>query len=115
VAQELTALDPLEAHLRDELGLTDTQSARPLLAALASGVTFSLAAAVPVAAAVLAPVEMILELVLAVSVAALALLGALGARAGGAPVLPAIMRVTGWGIAAMALTALVGSLFGVSV
>jgi len=115
VASELTAIDPLEAHLRDELGLSETQSARPLQAALASGVTFTFAAAVPVAAAVLAPVAMILEVVLVVSVAALALLGALGARTGGAPVLPAVARVTGWGIAAMALTALVGSLFGVSV
>jgi len=115
VARELTARDALGAHVRDELGLTEELAARPLQAALASGVTFSAAAAVPVLAAWLAPEGLIAPTVVAVSVAALGVLGALGARAGGAPVVPATMRVLGWGIFAMAVTFAVGSLFGVSV
>jgi VIT1/CCC1 family predicted Fe2+/Mn2+ transporter len=115
VARELSALDPLAAHVRDELGLSDHLAARPLQAALASGATFSAAAAVPVIAAYLAPASAIIAVVLIVSVAALAMLGALGARAGAAPVVPAVMRVVGWGIFAMAITAAVGWLFGVSV
>lgn len=115
VAHELSALDPLAAHVRDELGLSDHLAARPLQAALASGATFSVAAAVPVVAAYLAPSSAIVLAVLIVSVAALAILGALGARAGAAPVVPAVLRVVGWGIFAMAITAAVGWLFGVSV
>lgn len=114
VASELTALDPLAAHLRDELGLTETQAARPLQAALASGATFSTAAAVPLATAALAPPEMLSTGVAAVSIVALAILGALGAKAGGAPVFPAVIRVVGWGVFAMAVTSAVGALFGVS-
>jgi VIT1/CCC1 family predicted Fe2+/Mn2+ transporter len=115
VAKELSALDPLAAHVRDELGLSDHIAARPLQAALASGATFSAAAAVPVIATYLAPASAIIAVVLIVSVAALAILGALGARAGAAPVVPAVLRVVGWGIFAMAITAAVGWLFGVSV
>ena len=115
VARELTARDPLAAHVRDELGLSDHLAARPLQAAFASGVTFSTAAAVPLAAAWLAPAGAILGTVVAVSILALAMLGALGAKAGAAPLLPASLRVVGWGIAAMATTAAVGRLFGVSV
>ena len=115
VARELSAFDPLAAHVRDELGLSDHLAARPLQAALASGATFSVAAAVPVVAAYLAPTSAIVLSVLIVSVAALAILGALGARAGAAPVVPAVLRVVGWGIFAMAITAAVGWLFGVSV
>ncbi|MEQ8412304.1 MAG: VIT family protein [Erythrobacter sp.] len=115
VASELSERDALDAHLRDELGLTDALSARPLQAAFASGTTFSAAAALPLAAAWLAPGDAILPVVLGVSVLALALLGALGARAGGAPVLPAIGRVVVWGVIAMAVTGAIGSLLGVSV
>jgi len=115
VAHELSALDPLAAHVRDELGLSDHFAARPLQAALASGATFSVAAAIPVAAAYLAPASVIILAVLIVSVAALAILGALGARAGAAPMVPAVSRVVGWGIFAMAITAAIGWLFGVSV
>lgn len=115
VARELTALDPLAAHVRDELGLTEHLAARPLQAAAASGVTFSAAAAVPLVAAWLAPPGTIIAVVVVVSVLALAGLGALGARAGAAPVLPAMLRVVGWGVFAMAMTAAVGRLFGVSV
>lgn len=115
VARELTARDPLAAHVRDELGLSDAFAARPLQAALASGATFSTAAAVPVLAAILAPATAIIPAVLVVSVIALAILGALGAWAGGAKMLPAVVRVVGWGVFAMAITAAVGWLFGVSV
>lgn len=115
VARELTARDPLAAHVRDELGLAEHLAARPLQAALASGATFSTAAAVPLLAAWLAPAGMIMASVVVVSVLALAVLGALGARAGAAPLVPATVRVVGWGVFAMATTALVGRLFGVSV
>ncbi|MFN4020998.1 MAG: VIT family protein [Erythrobacter sp.] len=115
VARELSAHDALTAHVRDELGLAEHLAARPLQAALASGATFSAAAAIPLAAAWLAPVGAIVPVVLAISVVTLALLGALGARAGGAPLLRATLRVVGWGIFAMAVTAAIGWLFGVSV
>ena len=84
-------------------------------AAIASGATFSVAAAIPVAAAFLAPASAIIPVVLVVTVLALALLGALGARAGAAPMRPAVIRVVAWGVGAMAVTAGVGWLFGVSV
>jgi len=115
VAGELSARDPLAAHLRDELGLSEEQAARPLLAASASGATFSLAASLPVLTAVLIPADQIVPGVVIVSLVALALLGALGARAGGAPMGPAVLRVVMWGALAMGLTAAVGWLFGVSV
>jgi len=115
VARELSAKDPLAAHVRDELGLSEHLAARPLQAALASGATFSAAAAVPLVAAWLAPPSAIIATVVGVSVLALAILGALGAKAGEAPLTPAVMRVVGWGVFAMATTAAVGRLFGVSV
>jgi len=115
VARELSAKDPLGAHVRDELGLSDQLAAKPLQAALASGVTFSAAAAIPLLAAWLAPADAVVMAVLAVSVVTLAILGALGAKAGGAPLVPATLRVVGWGIFAMAMTAAIGWLFGVSV
>ena len=77
--------------------------------------TFSTAAAVPLVAAWLAPADAIIMVVVAVSIAALAILGALGAKAGAAPLVPAMLRVVGWGVFAMAITAAVGRLFGVSV
>lgn len=115
VARELSAKDPLGAHVRDELGLSDQLAAKPLQAALASGVTFSAAAAIPLLAAWLAPTDAVVMAVLLVSVVTLAILGALGAKAGGAPLVPATLRVVGWGIFAMAVTAAIGWLFGVSV
>lgn len=115
VARELSALDPLAAHVRDELGLSDHLAARPLQAALASGATFSVAAVVPVLAAYLAPPPAVILAVLITSVVSLAILGALGAKAGAAPMGRAVVRVLGWGIFAMAITAAVGWLFGVSV
>lgn len=115
VARELSAQDALTAHVRDELGLSDALAARPLQAAFASGMTFSAAAALPVLAAWLAPASAIVPAVLAVAIAALALLGAIGARAGGSPLLPAVLRVLGWGVFAMGITFAIGSLLGVSV
>lgn len=115
VARELSAADPLAAHVRDELGLSDHLAARPLQAALASGATFSGAAVVPLLAAWLAPAGSVMAAVVAVSILALAGLGALGAKAGAAPLIPATLRVVGWGAFAMASTAAVGRLFGVSV
>jgi VIT1/CCC1 family predicted Fe2+/Mn2+ transporter len=115
VARELSARDPLAAHVRDELGLSEHLAAKPLRAAMASGVTFSTAASVPLIAAWLAPAGAIMVSVVVFSVLALAVLGALGAKAGAAPLVPATLRVVGWGVFAMASTALVGRLFGVSV
>lgn len=115
VARELMEKDPLSAHLRDELGLTDELAAKPLQAALASGAMFTIAAALPVLAAVLAPQSFTILAVAIVSVIALAILGATGAKLGGAPMAPAIIRVVGWGILAMTATAAIGSLFGIAV
>ncbi|WPZ33038.1 VIT family protein [Thalassobaculum sp. OXR-137] len=115
VARELTANDALGAHVRDELGLSEVHAANPIQAALASGLTFTCAAAVPVLATVLSPAGFTIPTVLIVTVVALALLGALGARAGGAPMGRAALRVVVWGVFAMGVTAVVGSLFGVSV
>jgi vacuolar iron transporter family protein len=115
VAREISETDALSAHVREELGLSEVHAANPLQAAFASGVTFSVAAAVPVLAAVLAPAGQIIPVVVAVTLLALAGLGALGAWAGGAPLLRPTLRVLFWGAAAMAITAGVGRMFGVSV
>lgn len=115
VARELTEKDALAAHVRDELGLSDAHSANPLQAALASGLTFTAAAALPLVAAVLAPTAAVIPVVVIVTLICLAGLGALGAVAGGAPLLRATLRVLFWGAAAMAITAGVGRLFGVAV
>lgn len=114
VAEELTEHDALTAHTRDEIGLSQELAANPLTAALTSAATFSVAASIPVLATLLAPVGTIVPTVLVTTVATLAGLGALGARAGGAPLLPATVRVVAWGIAAMSATASVGWLFGIS-
>lgn len=114
-AREVTDHDALAAHVRDELGLSEASSANPLQAAAASALTFSAAAAIPLLAAVLAPAGSIIVSVLISVVLALALLGALGAWAGGAPVTRAVLRVVVGGLAALAVTALIGRIFGVSV
>lgn len=115
VARELTARDALSAHVREELGLSEVHAANPLQAALASGLTFCVAAALPVLAAVFAPAGQVIATVVITTLLALAGLGALGAHAGAAPKLPATLRVLFWGAAAMAITAAVGHVFGVSV
>lgn len=112
VAEALHARDPLAAHVRDELGIFEHSEANPLVAALASAATFASGAALPVAAAAFAPAAALMVWVVIASLVFLAGLGAIGARAGGAPVLRATARVTFWGAVAMAVTAGVGHLFG---
>jgi VIT1/CCC1 family predicted Fe2+/Mn2+ transporter len=115
VAGQLMEHDALEAHARDEIGITDTGRARPLQAAGSSALAFSIGAALPVLAAWLAPAGFVISLVAGLSLVSLVLLGVVAARAGGAPVLRSAIRVVFWGALAMALTAGVGKLFGVSV
>lgn len=115
VAQQLTAHDALGAHARDELGINDMSTARPLQAALASAGTFAVGAALPLAAAMLAPVENLAVVVSVASLLCLAGLGALAGRAGGASPLIGSLRVAFWGALAMGATAAVGSLFGTTV
>ena len=112
VADQLMAKDELASHARDELGISDLSTARPLQAAFASAITFSVGAAAPLLVVPIAPQAWLVPLVAIVSVACLALLGVLGARAGGAPVARSVLRVTFWGILAMVLTAGIGKLFG---
>ncbi|WP_062015798.1 VIT family protein [Aureimonas sp. AU4] len=112
VARQLMARDALGAHLRDELGMIEETAARPIQAALTSAATFSFGAALPLAVAALAPAALTVPAVSAASLLFLALLGALGARTGGANVLKATARVAFWGALAMAATALIGTLFG---
>jgi len=111
----MMARDALSAHARDELGLSETMTARPLQAALASALTFTAGAAAPLAVVPLSPGSMLVPAVAIVSLACLAVLGALGARTGGAPLGPSVLRVTFWGALAMAVTAGVGRLFGAAV
>lgn len=115
VAKELTEHDAIGTHVRDELGLSEAHAANPIQAAFTSGATFSVAAAIPLLAALAAPADSIIPVVLVVTVITLAALGALGAKAGAAPVLRATLRVVMWGVFAMAVTAGVGWLFGVTV
>lgn len=114
VARQLTAHDALEAHARDELGITEALRARPLQAALASAAAFSVGAALPLLTAFLVSRSAVLVAVSAATVATLLALGALAAYAGGAPLLRGALRVAGWGVLAMAATAAVGKLVGVA-
>ena len=113
VATQLMAHDALGAHARDELGISDTLTARPVQAALASAGTFTVGAVLPLLIVLLVPVSALMWAVSGSSLLFLALLGSLAARAGGASVITAAVRVTFWGALAMALTAGVGALFGV--
>jgi vacuolar iron transporter family protein len=115
VADRLMAGDPLETHLRDELGLTSELSARPVQAAAASAASSGAGAALPLIMVPLFGGPSLAWIVSGVSVFFLALLGAVGARAGGAPMGKAVLRVTFWGAFAMAATAAIGSLFGTTV
>jgi vacuolar iron transporter family protein len=112
VAAALHANDPLEAHLRDELGFSEHTEAKPLVAAAASAASFALGAALPMATAALVPEAAISLWVTGLSLIFLGVLGAVGAKAGGAPVLRAVSRVVFWGAVAMAVTALIGKMFG---
>lgn len=108
------ALGALGAHARDELGLSDTLAARPAQAALASATTFAVGASPPLLVVVLAPRSALMPAVAGGSLVFLALLGALSARAGGAPLFKPVARVAFWGARAMGLTAGVGAIFGVT-
>ena len=114
VATQLMAHDALGAHARDELGMSEALTARPIQAALASAITFAVGAVLPLLVVLLVPVSAVLWVVSASSLLFLMLLGSLAARAGGASVITAAARVTFWGALAMALTAGVGALFGVA-
>ncbi|MEP7209639.1 MAG: VIT family protein [Alphaproteobacteria bacterium] len=112
VAEQLMAKDALRAHARDELGISDALAARPIQAALTSAITFAAGAACPLMITLIAPPEILALAVAAASLVFLAVLGAAGAVAGGAPVPKAIVRVAFWGVIAMGITAGVGKLFG---
>ena len=115
VADQLMAKNALGAHARDELGLSEITSARPIQAALASAGTFAVGAVLPVVVAALAPRDLVSPLVTGSALVLLAVLGALAARVGGAPLGRGAVRVMFWGALAMAASALVGKLFGASV
>ncbi len=114
VATQLTAHDALAAHARDELGISDMLSAKPIQAAFASAGTFAVGAAMPLLVVLLVPPSMLMWIVAASSLLFLAILGSLAAQAGGASVMTSAIRVTFWGALAMGLTTGVGALFGVA-
>lgn len=113
VAEQLMAHDALGAHARDEIGITESGNAQPVLAAVSSAASFTIGAALPLMVAWLAPTNRLIFLVAMFSLVFLALLGAIAARAGGASIMIGAARVTFWGTLAMVLTAGVGKLFGV--
>lgn len=113
VAEQLMSHDALGAHARDEIGITERGKARPVQAALSSAATFTVGALLPLSVAWISPLSQLILLVSSLSLVFLALLGGIAARAGGAPILRASIRVIFWGALAMALTAGVGRLFGV--
>ncbi|HEY5105259.1 MAG TPA: VIT family protein [Caulobacteraceae bacterium] len=112
VAHQLMAKDALGAHARDELGISDTTKPRPVQAAMASAASFSAGAAAPVIVAAIAPATLVAQSVAVTSLAVLGILGAVGARAGGAPAGRATVRVVFWGVLAMAVTYAIGALVG---
>jgi len=114
VAVQLTDKDALEAHARDELGISEATQARPVQAALASAATFSVGSAMPLLVVLLAPAAWLVPAVIGASLLFLGVLGTLGARTGGADAVRATVRVLAWGAAAMLVTAGVGRLFGVA-
>jgi vacuolar iron transporter family protein len=114
VAAQLTERDALGAHARDELGISETVTAHPIQAAVVSALTFAVGAAVPLIVVLLAPSAQIGLVVAGTTLVALAVLGGLGASAGGAGILKGAVRVTFWGALAMAATAGVGMMFGVA-
>ena len=112
VADQLMMHDALGAHARDELGISEMQRARPMLAAVASAGTFAVGGALPLLVALLAPANTLAAYLVGTSLAFLAILGFLAARTGGARVMAGTLRVTFWGAVAMALTYGAGALFG---
>ena len=114
VAQALSDHDELEAHARDELGITEHSTAKPVQAALASAASFIAGGLAPLLALLFAPVELALPVLIGVTIVALAVLGMAGAKAGGARLIPASARVVVWGSLAMVITFTVGKLFHAS-
>ncbi len=112
VAEQLMEKNALEAHVRDELGISETSAAKPIQAAFTSAFTFSIGAALPLAVIPVAPMAHLIPLVCLTSLTFLAFLGGLAAQAGGASIMKGAARVTFWGMLAMALTAGAGALFG---
>ena len=106
------AHDAIGAHARDELGISEALRARPVQAAFASAGSFAVGAAMPLVVSALAPEATLILIVAGSSLIFLSLLGAVAARAGGAPVVPSVIRITFWGALAMGITAGVGVLFG---
>jgi VIT1/CCC1 family predicted Fe2+/Mn2+ transporter len=115
VADKLTSHDALATHLRDELGMAAHTAARPVQAALASAAAFTIGASLPLAMIPLSPAAYLSWTVSITALLFLAVLGAVGAKAGGAPIGRAVLRVTFWGAIAMAATAAIGALFGTTV
>jgi len=113
VAGQLMAHDSLAAHARDEIGITDISAARPLQAAFYSAATFTLGALLPLIVAWLVPHQLVIQSVAILSLVFLASLGIISAKAGGAPIIRAALRVSFWGALAMFMTYIVGQLFGV--
>ena len=112
VALQLMAKDALGAHARDELGISEMTTARPVQAALTSAATFATGAALPLLMVLVSPRSALVPVVSVASLLFLGLLGAIGARTGGADVVRATARVTFWGALAMAITAAIGAIFG---
>jgi len=115
VAAQMMAKDALGTHMRDELGISESTTARPIQAALTSALTFSIGAAMPLLMVLVSPTDLLPWTVSIASLLFLALLGAVGAHVGGAPIWRATLRVTVWGALAMALTAGIGALVGTAV
>jgi len=114
VADQLMVHDPLAAHARDELGLSEITAARPLQAALASAASFAVGAALPLGIVALAPRDRLIPVIVVASLLLLALLGGMAAKIGGASIVTGTIRVTFWGALAMGATAAAGALFGAS-
>ncbi|MBZ0216823.1 MAG: VIT1/CCC1 transporter family protein [Fimbriimonadaceae bacterium] len=112
VARQFTAKDALAAHAREELGISEITTARPLQAAMTSAATFAIGAGLPLAVVLIFPPQILIYTVTISTLIFLGILGALGAKAGGADMLKATVRVTFWGAVAMAVTAAAGTLFG---
>jgi VIT1/CCC1 family predicted Fe2+/Mn2+ transporter len=115
VAIQLTERDALASHARDELGISETVTAHPIQAAVVSALTFAVGAVIPLVITLMAPAAQLVSVVAGTTLVALAILGAAGASAGGAGLVRGAIRVTFWGVLAMAATAAVGMVFGVSV
>jgi len=115
VAEELTAHDALEAHARDELGISDAQRARPIQAALASAASFAAGSVMPLTSVFLAPARLLEQVTIGLTIVSLLLTGGLAAYTGGAPILRGAVRLVFWGALAMLMTNLVGRVFNTRV